>query len=263
MTPWLLHLGSGLLGAAILMTALWLVQRRTHNAGIVDVGWTFGIGALTVGLALVAVGEPWRRALVAGMTLIWSLRLGLHLVHRVGSEPEDGRYQNLREWAGPRQQIVLLVFFLLQATWVVLFALPQYAAMHNPHPLGAFDVAALAVFLLAWGGEAIADRQLAAFRRNSANRGRVCRVGLWRYSRHPNYFFEWLHWFAYPLAAIGAGSIASLAWLGPVLMLVFLLTITGVPQTERRALQSRGAQYREYQRTTSAFFPWFPKESPS
>ncbi len=191
------------------------------------------------------------------------MRLGIHLARRVTREPEDGRYRNLREWAGNRQQGILLFFFLLQATWVVLFALPQYVAMHNTRPLQLLDLAAIAIFLLSIIGEAIADRQLARFRSDPANRGEVCRVGLWRYSRHPNYFFEWLHWFAYPVLAIGAGPIAWITLLGPVFMLVFLLKITGVPPTELRALQSRGDQYREYQRTTSVFFPWFPKETAS
>ncbi|MCO6435732.1 MAG: DUF1295 domain-containing protein [Phycisphaerae bacterium] len=263
MSPWLIHLGSGLLAAGVMMFVLWLVQRRTHNAGIVDVGWTFGIGVLVVALAFVTPGDPIRRATVAAITAFWSLRLGTHLVRRVGREPEDGRYRNLREWAAPKEQSVLLMFFLLQATWVVLFAVPQYVAMYNAAPLGLQDAAAMLLFAVSITGEGIADRQLARFRNDPAHQGEVCRSGLWRYSRHPNYFFEWLHWFAYPLLAVGVGPAAWITLLGPMLMLVFLLKITGIPPTEQRALQSRGERYREYQRTTSAFFPWFPKEAAS
>ena len=150
---------------------------------------------------------------------------------------------------------------MLQATWVVLFAVPQYVAMQNTTALSAFDIAAVVVFLVSILGEAIADQQLARFRGEPANRGQVCRDGLWRYSRHPNYFFEWLHWFAYPLMAVGLGPIGWVTLLGPIVMLIFLLKITGVPPTEARALQSRGERYREYQRTTNAFFPWIPKET--
>lgn len=263
MSDWLLHLGTGLGAAMVLMFVLWLAQRRTHNAGIVDVGWAFGIGVLVCVLAFVTPGDALRRAIMAAITLVWSLRLGVYLAHRVMTEPEDGRYHNLREWAGVRQEPVLLAFYLLQATWVVLFAVPQYVAMHNARPFGKFDVAAIAVFALSVVGESVADRQLARFRSDPANRGEVCQAGLWRYSRHPNYFFEWLHWFAYPLLAIGLGPTAWVALLGPALMLVFLLKITGIPPTEQRALQSRGERYREYQRRTSAFFPWPPKETAS
>jgi steroid 5-alpha reductase family enzyme len=263
MSPWLFHLGSGLIGAMVLMFVLWLVQRRTSNAGIVDVGWTFGIGALVCGLSVVTPGDPLRRVIVAAIAVLWSLRLGTHLVHRVRSEPEDGRYTRLREWAGDRQQMALLIFFMLQATWVVLFALPQYMAMHNSSPFGVLDAAAIAMFAISVCGESIADRQLARFRRDATNRGQVCQVGLWRYSRHPNYFFEWLHWFTYPLLAVGLGALVWLTLLGPLVMLVFLLKLTGIPPTEQRALKSRGELYREYQRSTSAFVPWFPKETSS
>jgi steroid 5-alpha reductase family enzyme len=115
------------------------------------------------------------------------------------------------------------------------------------------------VWIISVGGEWLADRQLARFRQDPSNKGKVCRQGLWRYSRHPNYFFEWVHWWAYVLIGIG-GPWGWLTLFGPAVMLVFLLKITGVPPTEKRALQSRGEAYREYQRTTSVFFPWPPKQ---
>jgi steroid 5-alpha reductase family enzyme len=112
-------------------------------------------------------------------------------------------------------------------------------------------------WLVALAGESAADRQLARFKADPANRGRVCREGLWRYSRHPNYFFEWIHWWAYVFLAVGSPH----WWLAPfgvVAMLVFLTLVSGIPRSEAQALKSRGAGYREYQRTTSAFLPWFP-----
>src|SRR5262249_38496991 len=95
------------------------------------------------------------------------------------------------------------------------------------------------------------------------NAGRTCRAGLWRYSRHPNYFFEWTHWFAYPLLAVGAGGVFWLSAIGPVIMLLMLYRVSGIPFTEAQALRSRGDDYRDYQRTTSAFVPWFPKAWPT
>lgn len=247
--------------AAVLMLVVWQIQRRTRNAGIVDLAWTLGIGGCVGALAWLGDGEPLRRGLVAGVTGLWSLRLAWHLARRLRTEPEDGRYQALREWAGPRAELVLLAFFQVQAAWVVIFSLPQYIVAQNRAPLGWADIAAIGVILVSLIGESWADAQLAAFRRDERNRGQVCRVGWWRYSRHPNYFFEWLHWWAYPLMAIGAGGAGWLTLLGPALMLYFLLKVTGIPPTEARALRTRGEAYREYQRTTSAFFPWFPKEA--
>jgi len=121
------------------------------------------------------------------------------------------------------------------------------------------DLLAVGVFLVSVAGEAIADRQLAGFRADPANRGKTCRTGLWRYSRHPNYFFEWVHWWSYVLLGLGS-PYWLVTILGPALMLVFLFKITGIPATEERALLTRGEDYRNYQRTTSPFFPWFPKE---
>jgi steroid 5-alpha reductase family enzyme len=150
-------------------------------------------------------------------------------------------------------------FFQLQALAALLLALPFLVVATAPSPLPAWAaVAAVAVWLVAVGGESLADRQLAAWRGEPANKGRTCRAGLWRYSRHPNYFFEWLHWFTYPLLAVGAGH-AWVTWLGPVVMLATLLKGTGIPYTEQQALRSRGDDYRAYQRTTSMFVPWFPR----
>ena len=115
--------------------------------------------------------------------------------------------------------------------------------------------------VLAVCGETVADRQLTRFRANPAHRGLTCRAGLWRYSRHPNYFFEWLHWFAYP--ALAAGSPRwLLAWLGPLVMFVFLRFLSGVPWAEAQALRTRGEDYRDYQHRTPMFFPWFPRHFP-
>ena len=124
------------------------------------------------------------------------------------------------------------------------------------------DFVAIAVWVIAIAGESIADRQLDNFRNNPSNKGQVCKDGLWYYSRHPNYFFEWLHWWTYVLFAI-TYPLGWLSILAPALMLFFILKVTGIPPTEKQALKSRGERYREYQRTTNAFFPWFPKTQAS
>ena len=240
---------------AVLMTGLWLIQRRTHNAGIVDIAWSFGTGLMGVWFAWCADGDVSRRWLVGLLAGLWGIRLGSYLLRRVLSEPEDGRYTMLRERWGEHMQRRLFIFFQLQATWAVLFALPMWAAAdHAAVGLGWFDYAGALVWSIALVGESIADMQLARFRRDPGNRGRVCDRGLWRYSRHPNYFFEWIGWWSYVLIAVG-GSYVWLAVAGPVVMYVFITRVTGVPLTEKQAARSRGEAYRKYQRTTNAFFP--------
>ena len=243
---------------SVVMTGLWYVQFKRHNAGIVDIAWSFGTGLCAVFFALISPGDPGRRVMVALLAGIWGLRLGAALTRRVMSEAEDGRYQMLREKWGHRVQPLMFGFFQIQAAWAVIFALPMLAASHNTRPLEPVDSLAALIWIVAVGGESIADAQLARFRENPSNRGKVCRDGLWAWSRHPNYFFEWIHWFSYVVLATG-GPLLGLAWLGPIVMLVFLTKVTGIPMTEARSLKSRGDAYREYQRTVSPFFPWPPK----
>ena len=246
---------------AALMLVLWAVQRRTGNAGIVDVAWAASIAALAVFFAAAGDGDPARRLLVTAMTGTWGFRLAYYLARRVRREPEDGRYQFIREWAGERVQTLMFWFFQIQALWAVLFALPPLIVMVGKRgPLDLFDGLGVLIFVGALVGESIADRQLARFKQRPDTQGKTCREGLWRYSRHPNYFFEWVHWFAYCAMAIGMPAVGWLTLGGPALMLFFLLKVTGIPPTEQQALRSRGDDYRDYQRTTSPLIPWFPKE---
>lgn len=254
----------GTAAAALLMFAVWCWQLRSRNASAVDVAWSFAVGAFGCTALAVGDGDPTRRLVVGALLAVWSARLGTYLlvdrllVHRT----EDGRYALLRRSKGPAWNRWALGFFAAQALFVTLFALPAVTLAYDPRPFGsAFDLAGVALWFLALGGEALADRQLAAWRRDPDNAGRTCRAGLWRYSRHPNYFFECLHWGGYALIAVG-----SAWWWIPAahVVVVFLLVrfVTGLPYTEKRALLTRGDDYRAYQRSTSALIPWFPKETP-
>jgi steroid 5-alpha reductase family enzyme len=264
--------------AAALMAALWVAQRFTRDAGIVDVGWAAGLGLLAAFHALRAADAPLgRRLLVAGLAGTWALRLSVHLLRdrvigrpaRRGSpggpvgaaprESEDGRYATLRASWGRRAQPFFFLFFQAQALLDAILAVPFQVALATPRAPGdAIDVASVSLLAVSVGGETLADRTLARFRARADSKGRTCREGLWRYSRHPNYFFEWLHWWTYPLLAWGAPWWA-LTLSAPALMLFFLLRVTGIPATEAQAVKSRGEDYREYQRTTSAFVPWPPR----
>ncbi|KRG43285.1 hypothetical protein ARC20_00860 [Stenotrophomonas panacihumi] len=243
------------------MLAGWAWQRRHQNIGIVDALWALGVGGSAVAIAAAGDGAPAVRVALAVFGGLWGLRLGWHLWQRVRGEAEDGRYAHLRaHWHG--HQGWILGFFIGQALLVVLFALPFVAAAGQPEASAWRIALAAVVWGVSVGGEAIADRQLARFRADPSNKGQVCRVGLWRYSRHPNYFFEWLHWFTYVVLAAGA-PLGWLAWSGPVVMYVFLRWLSGVPYTEQQALRTRGQAYRDYQRTTSMIFPWPPRRSPA
>jgi len=141
-----------------------------------------------------------------------------------------------------------------------LFALPLLVTGLSTKPWGWLDFAAVLIWVISIVGEAISDQQLHRFRQQPENKGEVCRDGFWNYSRHPNYFFEWLHWWTYVLLAITA-PFGWLTILAPVAMWLFLNRVTGIPHTEAQAIKSRGQKYRHYQETTNAFFPWFPKQT--
>lgn len=245
--------------SAIAMTALWAWQWRTRNAGYVDAAWAALLACAAMYYGAVSEGGLWPRMLVAILAAFWGFRLALHVLNRVLHEVrEDGRYAHLRaHWQG--NQWKFFVFFQAQAASVVLFSVPFHAVADHPsETLTPWMLLGAALFVISLCGESVADWQLARFKRDPAHRGKTCRVGLWAYSRHPNYFFEWLHWLSYVLMAVGSPGFLW-SWIGPVLMLLSLCWVTGIPYVEAQSLRSRGDDYRRYQREVSAFVPWFPK----
>jgi steroid 5-alpha reductase family enzyme len=244
---------------SVVMIATWAWQKHTRNAGYVDIAWAACLAFAALYYGATGEGSIVARMLTALLGAVWAFRLANHLLARVLHEKEDGRYAFLRtHWKD--NQLKFFLFFQGQTLLVLLFSVPFLVAAQNPADgFQWFYVAAFALWVIALGGESVADRQLADFRNNPKNRGTTCRAGLWRYSRHPNYFFEWLHWFSYCLIAFGS------AWgwfslIGPAVMLVTLCWVTGIPFVEAQSLRSRGDDYRRYQQSTSAFVPWFPKK---
>jgi steroid 5-alpha reductase family enzyme len=252
----------GILGIVVAVSAfafVWCVSVRIRNYGLLDVVWSLSVAVLAPLYALLGGGSVWRRTAFAVVGAAWSLRLGLYILIRVWrSHPvEDKRYRTLRqEWPGPLR---FLLFFELQALIAVVFSLPFLLAAQNPNPAaGVLEILGLSLAVGATVAEATADWQAQRFKRDPANKAAVVDVGLWRYSRHPNYFFESLVWWGFCIAALDSRyGIVTLVC--PLLMLYFLLKVTGIPLTEKHSLESRGAAYREYQRTTSRFVPWFRK----
>ncbi len=249
--------------AALLMAVLWGVACRQKSANWVDFGWALGLFGAVLFLASTGSGAASQRVLLAATAGIWSGRLAWHLlVDRTLGEPEDGRYRHMRQSLGSHPDLHFLWFFQAQALLVALLALPFQLIASNPlSGITAVQWVGVGLFVSAKLGEAVADRQLARWRRDPANRGRTCRQGLWRYSRHPNYFCEWLIWVAFALLATPAPH-GGWAWLAPAAMYLFVTRLTGIPWTEQQSLRSRGDDYRAYQRTTSAFFPMPPRDDP-
>ena len=247
----------GALAMLVVFLGAWAILLRTTNAGWVDVAWGFGMGILAVLFAVLGPGYPLRRAVVGALGGLWGLRLGLHLALRAAHGPEDARYTSLKQRWGGNIPLKFLGFFLFQGLLELALAWPFLIACLDPRPrLHPLAWAGAMVWAVALAGEGLADAQLRRFK--AAAHGRVCDTGLWRWSRHPNYFFQWLAWVGCCLVALpspmGWTSVAS-----PLLILFFLLRVTGIPATEEQALASRGEAYRQYQRTTSAFIPWIPR----
>jgi len=258
-------------GLSLAMVGAWALQRATRNAAWVDVVWTFATGTAGVVYALAPTPgfTPGPRALlVAVLVAIWSLRLGLHLALRTASaKGEDVRYAHFREQWGGAFEFRLLTFLQIQALSAALLALSVLVAARNPAPgLGWTDFAGAAILIAAILGEGLADRQLARFKSYPPNQGGICDVGLWSWSRHPNYFFQWFGWLAYLVMAADFTGRWPWGWIaltGPVFMFLVLRFASGVPPTESAMARSRGAAFARYQARVSTFFPWPPKAEPA
>lgn len=239
-----------------LMTALWVVSVRLRDASIVDPWWSIAF-LLVTGHTALRTGVTPAKVLLLLVVGTWALRLWLHLLLRSRGKPEDPRYAGFRRRFGPDRYwwVSLFQVFLLQGALVVLISAPLQlaAAAAPPGPIAATDLAGLLVFAVGFLFEAVADRQLESFRRDPANRGKVLDTGLWRWSRHPNYFGEAVLWWGFWLLALGQpfGWATALA---PGLMTFLLLRVSGVTMLDAH-LKSSKPGYEDYVRRTSAFVP--------
>jgi len=243
------------------MVLVWLWAYKIKNAGVVDIFWSYNFPVIAVILLLLAPGFETRKLLICAMVIIAGCRLGTHLAIRIVKHlgEEEGRYQQLRKEWGPNAERKFFFFFQFQAISNVVLAVPFFIiTLNTNNELSPFEYVGAGLWLISVLGEAIADAQLAAFKKDANNKGKVCDKGLWGYSRHPNYFFEWLMWTSYFVFAMGA-PYGLLAIISPVIILYLLLKVTGIPATEAQSLRSKGEAFKLYQQKTSVFIPWFKR----
>lgn len=251
-----------LVGLVILLVyfgLFWVLQYFIKNSAVVDVGWALSVAIVGAYYCWAGSGDLGRRWLAAILIGGWAVRLSGYLLFRWSKHKEDERYTALKDKWGDQAQARMFRFYQMQALGAFVFTWPLLVVATVDHSLVVWDYFAVAVWVVAIAGGTLSDLQLKRFKQDPGNQGMVCKDGLWRYSRHPNYFFEWLHWWTYVLMAL----LSPWVWvtlIAPLAMWFFLTKVTGIPTTEARAIESRGDRYRRYQETTNAFFPWFPKD---
>jgi len=260
-----LSLAAMAVALSVIMSGAWLIRERTGNSGWVDTTWTAGVGVVGIGAALLLPPHnfPPREMIVAVLIALWAARLGIYIAARSAKISDDPRYAKLAADWGEQASRRMFVFLQQQAFGSLPLVLAIYLAAKNPASgMRLQDYLGIAIVLIAVVGEAIADGQLRRFQSNPSNRGKILDTGLWAWSRHPNYFFQWFGWLAWPVIAIdlsGGYPYGWLALIGPAVMYWVLRYATGVPHLEAHMERTRGAAFAEYQRRTSLFFPAPPK----
>ncbi len=243
-----------------LMAVIWLVSLALKNSSIVDIFWGTGfVISVWVYFALTPDGFPIRKLIIAILTTIWGLRLSLYILWRNWGKGEDFRYQAWRKEAGSAWWWrSFFKVFLLQGILMWIISMPLLAAQFRPlaRELTSLDIAGVLLWLIGFFFESIGDLQLARFKSDPANRGKVMNRGVWRLTRHPNYFGDSAQWWGYYLIAISAGGWWTI--FSPLLMTLFLIRVSGVTLLEKSLAARPG--YEEYKQTTSAFIPWFPRK---
>ncbi len=245
----------------ITMIITWFFAVKLNNFGIVDAVWSLSF--LLQGIIFFILSESLleRKILILACLGLWSFRLGFYLTKRISSHHphEDTRYIKLREEYGDNYLFRFFLFFLMQGLSVSFLTLPFIFAFNSSKTeLSNLEIFGAVLWIISVIGESISDHQLNTFKNNKENRGKPCDIGLWKYSRHPNYFFESMIWWSFFLIFIGASQ-AYWTIYAPLTILFLLLKVTGVPPSEEQALKSKGDAYRAYQARTSMFVPWFPK----
>ncbi|NLR97096.1 DUF1295 domain-containing protein [Rhizobium sp. P38BS-XIX] len=238
------------------MAGAWGVQRATGASGWIDTIWSFAVGSGGILAAAFCDGMPERRWSAAIVVALWALRLAGHIGARTRGNGEDPRYAKLIEEWGKDAGRRLFLFLQIQAVAAFVLVLAVYiAAMRAAAFPRLVDLIAMSVAILALIGEAVSDAQLGRYRKTPQAKTEICEIGLWRYSRHPNYFFEWLFWCSWPVMAIYSSGWSWLSLLAPLMMYWLLVHVSGIPPLEEHMLRSRGEKFRALQGRVNAFFP--------
>ena len=244
---------------AIIMVIIWLWALKIKNNGVVDIFWSTNFLVIAVIIWFLSDGYMPRKNLVCALAGLWSIRLGVYLLIRVGAhlKEEEGRYKQLRlEWNDTK----FFFFFQMQAFSNVMLSIPFFIiALNQDTHISIIEYIGAGLFLLCIIGEGVSDWQLQYFKKHNTVKGKVCEFGLWNYSRHPNYFFQFSLWISVLIFALPS-PYGWLAVICPLSIGYLIFKVTGIPMTEEQAVRSRGEAYKEYQRTTSVFVPWFKKK---
>ena len=246
----------------IIMFGAWRWATSINNYSIVDVFWSFNFAIIALFIFFTAPGNETRKIIVCILAFLWSLRLGSHLRKRIFSQldEEEGRYKQLRKEWQKNIHLKFFFFFQMQAFSNVWLAFPFFIiACNTAAEICWVEYFGAGLWLSCIIGEAIADQQLDQFKKDPANKGKVCDKGFWNYSRHPNYFFQLMIWIGVFIFAV-CSPYGWLAIISPLTIAYLLFKVTGIPMTEEQSLRSKGEQYKAYQRTTSVFIPWFKKK---
>lgn len=241
---------------SLAMSGAWAIQRVTGLSGWIDTIWSFAVGVGGIIATIFADGDFERRVAILVIVAAWALRLGSHIGSRTRGSGEDPRYAKFIEEWGESASWRLFFFLQIQALAAFILVLAVYMAATNEAPFPRIlDLVGIIIAVLALAGEAISDLQLSRFRKTPQAKTEVCETGLWRYSRHPNYFFEWMFWCCWCFFAASPFIASWLSLLAPLLMYWLLVHVSGIPPLEDHMLRSRGQKFRDLQRRVNAFFP--------
>lgn len=251
--------GAAFMISFLVMLLLWIAYRTQRSGGIVDIGWCICFVLTAWATFFIGEGAFLKRFAMTAMVSVWGGRLGWHLFQRYLVTEEDPRYAKMKqEWGGDPSGMLFLMMFFFQAILVVIISTPILLVNGWAYaPWSGWELSGIALWLIGVVGESYSDRQLRDFKMNPENKGKVCDQGLWKFSRHPNYFFEFVVWIGFSLFAYPS-PFGLLAVISPIVVYYLLVHGSGIPLAEAQSLKSRKEQYEDYQKRTSPFFPWLP-----